>query len=171
MENFKAYSIKAGNHYCTSSGLSIISPNVKISFKLDASCLYDESQIISGWNKLWGFGEMNNQQNSCRVGWRSVKVNDVPVGFKLCSYCHVNGSSHIVKEFSGTFLPNQEIYGDLYWENNNYVVKIANPDGTGVQVQLTPQTRKPSWLTFQQYFYFGGQSVAPHNMILYLRKR
>ena len=158
---YKTYHIKAGNHSCTESGVSFCGYSQKINFKFTTSCIYDEKLLIStGWNKLWGFGALNNSQNSLRIGWRCYTPNDL---FYLCLYAHVSGN-RIEIPINNIKQANQKCYAEIWWASNTYFVKV---DGIIVS---TPQPNKPSWLTFQQYPYFGGNGVAPNNMEILINK-
>jgi hypothetical protein len=159
---FKSYKIKVGQHGTGNVGLC--SSDQQIKFKFTNSCLYDPTNIIPGWNKLWGFGDLNNQQSSCRIGWRCTNNNKII----LCAYCHVNGQI-VTQTFNlEQCLPNVIYYASLRWFNGNYYVAVG--DGVTEEVLLIAQPKKPSWLTFQQYPYFGGQSVAPHDMEFLIEK-
>ena len=162
MADYKSYHIKSGNHSCVESKIAFSSYSQKINFKFTPSCVYDEKLLVStGWNKLWGFSAMFNHQNSLRIGWRCYTPTNQ---FYLCLYAYVN-SNRIEIPVGNIKQALQECYAELWWASNTYYVKI---DGMTVS---TPQPNKPSsWLTFQQYPYFGGDGVAPYDMEILIKK-
>jgi hypothetical protein len=158
-QSYKTYHIKEGQHYCQEHKIALTSYKQEIYFKFTQSCLYDESQLPStGWNKLWGSGQLSNHVNSERIGWRCWNNSKFIVG----SYVYVNSQRIIVP--MDTLDVMEEGHGWLTWEYGNYKVTINSLS------TVTPQPNKPGFWIFQQYPYFGGESVAPHDMDILIKK-
>ena len=161
MAIYTTYTINQGNHEINGTRFGLSGTNIKFMFKLLPSCVYDATTVVPGWNKLWGFTTTDIHGNSARIGWR---IKEGTNKFLLCSYSYVN-KVRIDTPFTGIEIdPNQEVLGEIKWQNNNYVIGV---NGTFI---YTPQPKKPSFLTFQCYPYFGGESVAPHTMQIQIKK-
>lgn len=152
------YHIKQGNHYCEESTIKSSPIRQTIKFKFFQDCLYNESSLpFSGWNKLWGFGDLFGQ-NSNRIGWACKNGTQII----LCQYTHLSGDYYTTS--LGVISTGVEYYAEIYWENGKYKIDVFGPNDLHYSAQQI-KSRKPFW-QIQHFPYFGGNSFAPHDMTI-----
>lgn len=150
------YKINKGNHYCNGIHFGTTSTDQKFRFRFHPDCIYDETLVIPGWNKLYGWSGMGNHENSVRIAW-IVKSGKLYVGY----YCYVNGV-----RIDGDLC---EVLPDVWYEgecsiiNGDYVVRVNTTSHT------VTGGKKP-FIAFINRFYFGGESVAPQTMSVDIEK-
>ncbi len=161
------YIIKAGQHDA-GYNFGIHMPNKTVSKVaiLNSTCTYnhgDNDQLDI--NKLYGFSEgANHQYNSVRFGWRWSIVKQK---FEILAYVYNNGQV-IREEQADTFLGDVEVGQRFYTEvgvsGNYYRLKtIINYKATEKYI-----SRTGSGLGYNLFPYFGGDKVAPHDVIVEL---
>ncbi len=141
--------------------------------RIDESWIYDEKNIIPGWNKLFGLsdGKLINSLkyffknivkgkfkfipphhfNSNRIGWRCVEGK-----IKFCHYCYINKVRYI-KEFDNLYKPNTFIIIKVEINPNGYYVSICGESNF-------VETKRNSNFNWVLNPYFGGRSKSPHKM-------
>ncbi|MGZ8510531.1 MAG: hypothetical protein ACXWWA_09155 [Chitinophagaceae bacterium] len=158
---YVTYLIRKGQHYSDKRPLKTVSTvEMKFYAKFDQSGIYQTVNPANQYdiNKLWGFSEgFNNQYNSARVGWG---YSDGAI--RLYGYVYSKGIRHSKEITSVT--PGQEIYCSIKVSGSNY---IFSANGTSVTLPRGTTASKASG--FQQYPYFGGDEVAPHNVSIFIR--
>ena len=133
---------------------------MKFYAKFDQTAIYTSAIPENQYdiNKLYGFSEgFNNQYNSARMGWGYSNG-----AIRLYGYVYNKGvrySSEIT-----TVLTGQDITCSIKISGSSYII-TAN----GASVTLprgATGTKASGW---QQYPYFGGDEVAPHNIYIYVK--
>jgi hypothetical protein len=139
------------------------------------TCIYDESKLPhSGINKLIGFTRIHHQEklpilkkycNSWLLGWRCVYENDIPK-LKLYSYYDINGKE-FKTELTGEYRFDIPIIINVS-ENNQFVVWNIEQGLKSITVFQPIHLKYPK-LGYKLYPYFGGKSVAPHDMYISIK--
>jgi hypothetical protein len=147
----KTFTIKQGNHYCepTIFGLplhfKISKTDLTFKFLFHNDCIYDDSKVIPGWNKVFGWSTTGIHTNSVRLVWE-CRCGKLWTGY----YYYLNGI-----RYSGDLLQAEpEIWYEGECSINLIRVNDTSKEIIGMQ--------KPC-IAFQCYPYFGGQSVALQN--------
>jgi len=158
----KTYTIKEGRHYCepTLFGLPLhfafSDSDITFRFRLNANCLYDESKIIPGWNKLYGFSSIGIHSNSVRLSWIVIGGRLV-VGY----YAYIDG-----RRFDGDLMiiqPNTWYTGFCKADGLNYIMGV---DGVS---KALPGGKKPI-IAYRAFPYFGGNSTSPQTITIDIEK-
>lgn len=158
---YTTYLIRKGQHYSDKRPLkSVSTAEMKFFAKFDQSAIYQTT--IPGnqldINKLWGFSEgFDNQYNSARMGWGYSYG-----AIRLYGYVYSKGVRYS-KEII-TVVPGQEISCSIKISGSTYIIS-AN----GVSVTLPRGTTTTKASGFQQYPYFGGDEVAPHDISIFIK--
>lgn len=158
---YTTYTIKQGGHYSDKSSLKYVSTaEMKFYAKFDQTAIYTtvipENQYDI--NKLWGFSEgLNNQYNSARMGWGYSNG-----AIRLYGYVYSKGIRYS-KEIT-TAVPGEDITCSIKVSGSTYII-TAN----GISVTLPRGTTTSKASGWQQYPYFGGDEVAPHNIYIYIK--
>lgn len=158
---YNTYTLKKGQHYSDKRPLKYVSvTEMKFFAKFDQTAIYTTTIAENQYdiNKLWGFSEgFDNQYNSARMGWGYSNG-----AIRLYGYVYSKGVRYS-KEIT-TVLPGQDVTCNIKISGSNYII-TAN----GISVTLprgATVTKASGW---QQYPYFGGNEVAPHNVYIYIK--
>jgi hypothetical protein len=158
---FKRYVIYQGNHYCNGWKVELCSSDLNINYSFGTDCAYNEWETISGWNKLYGFSNISlegNHSYSCRLAWRwSSSLNKIIIGY----YTYVSGERKDGE--LDTVSLNSVNYGRTAYWAGCYVIQ-SNEHIKHVLIA------EESVVYYKQNPYFGGQSVAPHDMTIYIKE-
>ncbi len=158
---YVTYLIRQGQHYCDKSALKSVSvTEMKFFAKFDQSAIYQTVDPYNQYdvNKLWGFSEgLNNQYNSARIGWA---YNDGAL--RLYGYVYSIGVRYF-QEIT-TILPGQEISCSIKLSGSTYILS-AN----GISITLPRGSTTTKANGYQQYPYFGGDEVAPHDISIFIK--
>jgi len=155
----QTYTVEEGDHH-SDFPLKIEGRVIDCQVRFTESCRYDPLPK-PGWNKLIGLAvafDINNDDNSARWAWRYDHDTDL---IKLAMYTYVNGERQIKEVYS------VEIgrWVELYIAYNKQLTKWEYY--TGDSEMLGGWVRCPEFK--QKHFrwsglYFGGESVAPHDI-------
>ncbi len=159
---FRTFRIPKGEHKSTRSIESLQSLSLAFQVVFDSTAIYQTKDPIQQFstNKLLGFAECNSfhRENSARFGWQWLNGR-----LEILAYTYVNGTR--IEEFLGIVeigkISNYQIdiTDDSYiFTLNDYPSVIMDRGSTckiGVYYMLFP--------------YFGGQEVAPHDIIIQIR--
>lgn len=171
------YKISKGNHYADGLNFQPVFGKSKAEYLVTfrQSCLYDLGNSNQGdINKLCGWGHLDHRANSVRFGWRCV--GDM---IELCGYLHV-GSSWFGKQPHQVYLfdPKLLIYPERKYqlvinmkevsEHTEYFMGVIDPNTSLYLGKITIKRPKLSWfqkaIGTKNYFYFGGDETAPHDI-------
>jgi hypothetical protein len=154
--HMKKYIIEKGSHYCKGWRFATSPTDLRFRFFFDPSCLYDETEIIPGWNKLYGWSSLSNHSNSVRIGWQ-CRAGLIMTGY----YCYVGGTR--VDGDLTEVLPGKWYEALCKYDNGDFIVSV------GTSAKTIPGARKPA-IAFRGNPYFGGQSEAPHQMEIWIEE-
>lgn len=134
--------------------------------KFDESCRYDlgtDDQFDT--NKLVGIGYLwHHHKDSARFGWRYDADNDM---IEISAYCYLSGR-RIIKSVG--FCKIGEQYGiELYVSKWAYYFSLIQSDtGTIGETEIMHAHNKR--LQYRLAPYFGGTSLAPHDIKIEINK-
>ncbi len=158
---YTTYFIPAGSHYCTISTLkSVKTSEMKFAVKFDSSAIYTTKDPLnqSDINKLYGFSEgFNNQYNSARFGWSwyNKKLN-------IFAYVYKRGV-RAQKRITSVAIGREHTFS-IKVSGASYIFTI-----NGISATMARGLSTATASGYQQYPYFGGDEVAPHNVTILIR--
>lgn len=175
----KAYTIKEGSHSSGFHFRPVIGNSITMvgSFKFNYDCLYDLKNTNNfDMNKLVGFSMGYHMNNSIRIGWR-CKGNDI----ELFSFIHQNGkiitadiNTELINRQStylSTVKPGETIKFSIAKLSKNYcIIQLLDTNNKVLGTNnIWFQTKVAFWnVGYMLYPYFGGNTVAPHEMSIEL---
>ena len=155
---FTTYLIRTGQHYCDQSTLkSVKTSEMKFVARFDSSAIYQSINPINQLdiNKLYGFSEgYNNQYNSTRIGWRWSDG-----ALRLFGYVYKLGVRYSQEITSVPF--NTDINCSIKLSGTNYIITAK-----GISINMPRGSSSITASGYQQYPYFGGDELAPHNIYI-----
>lgn len=155
------YRIAAGGHESDLRSLRLFEEDeMAFQFVFDSSAIYQTSDPANqkDWNKLMGFSDCGSfhQQNSIRLVWRYLEEN-----IEIGEYRYTDG----VRQFSTltAVLPGDTGQAYMGALENRYLIRVNEAE---VERPRNCSSRTGSyWL----YPYFGGDEVAPHDILIQVR--
>jgi hypothetical protein len=141
----------------------------------DSTCLYKLNTIDdSDINKLFGWGISVTSVHSVRFGWNCKSGT----GIDLYAYLHYNGSRWIIPKDSSSnklradligkgFKPGLPIACGIYRSRDALTFEAVQ--GTRKETLVIKFFDFPDGFGFFQYPYFGGNTRAPHRMVITLK--
>ena len=167
----QTFTIKKGAHYPSPNPYSWHSGITELdkSITFDASCFYKlATKDSNDINKLIGWGVGVFSTHSLRFGW-NCKYGK---GIDLYAYIHYKGKRWVIPKDSiiqGSgqligkgFQTNKPI--QCYIEQTDTEIKFIAIQGLKYGVMRLKFRNFPKGGGWYQYIYFGGTSVAPHQM-------
>ena len=160
------YKINKGNHYSSLFTWDRLLPFTGLkaegTFVLDSSCWHERNDIeYTGWNKLCGISQLFGiHQNSGRLVWQPYFERKNR--FRLAGYVYDDGGKWEAQEFM-EIEANVEYHWSVEWRDGFYYFKVSG-------FNKVMFGGKPK-CGVKCYPYFGGRSVAPHNMKIELNYR
>lgn len=154
----KAYTIKAGDHYhkgYLGSFRPVVGKSMKFTLTFDSSCEYETNNPTNQWdiNKAWGFREGISGRNSARIGW-----NWKEEALWVYPYTHVDKMISI--DPPGVQVkPGEPISCEITVSDFKYIFTINRN-----QIVVPRGSNESRFYGLQEYPYFGGDEVAPHNI-------
>lgn len=161
-DGFYAFIINEGSHVSFTALEKLYQSKITFEVKFDSTAIYTLHDNINQGdiNKLYGFTDCGTtvHENSARFGWRYY--ND---SLQLFSYCYANGKR------SWQFLKDIEIDSvftcQIMTHEDEYIFKINDKILAREQRACTSNDTKRMYL----YPYFGGDSVAPHQIKILIK--
>lgn len=152
------YIIKKGNHYSNWFNFplfTIFKRSIKFQFMIDSSSHYTlNNEDDYDWNKLFGLSNSwNHHQSSARICWRRLNEEQ----YQICLYTYDNGVRNISREMT---LDYDTYYGArIIISTNNFYLLFKDSS-------LILPRRSNKLFPFKMVLkpYFGGTSVAPHDI-------
>ena len=148
------YIIKKGKHFANFTWNRLFPFTGK---KVSGSFIFSEECLVqgekSGWNKLTGISSINNHKNSGRLVWMSNGAK-----IRIAGYVYNDGvrsEREIIKVDTDRVYSYSVRYSNGYW-----IFTVDHKEIT--------MSGKLGWWKFRQYPFFGGVSVAPVTMKLWL---
>ena len=156
------YTIKKGHHKASGLHFGVYPGNKVVNYTVnfDDNCWHEAKRIpYSGVNKLCGFTfGFGVHKNSIRVGWKHDKSGKI----NLFAYYYNKGTRHTQELISVE--TGQDVNIELKLSNRTFALSVNE---TAYRFSFDYPWYK--W-GFNCFPYFGGKSVAPHNMNLKLIK-
>ncbi|MEM8939867.1 MAG: hypothetical protein AAGC64_11020 [Bacteroidota bacterium] len=129
----------------------------------DESAIYQTKQTINQHdiNKLYGFSDCNSshKKNSARFGWRWLKG-------KLEIHAYVYSDGNLQSEYVGEIELNQSYFYQIELKDKYYVFSLEGFD----LVFMERSRRCKRGLYYMLFPYFGGDEVAPHDILIQIRR-
>jgi hypothetical protein len=158
---YTTYFIPAGSHYCTTSTLkSVKTSEMRFAVKFDSSAIYKTVDPLnqSDINKLYGFSEgLNNQYNSARFGWSWYNNR-----LNIFAYVYKRGV-RAQKRITSVAIGREHTFS-IKVSGASYIFTI-----NGISATMARGLSTATASGYQQYPYFGGDEVAPHNVTILIR--
>jgi hypothetical protein len=156
---FTEHRIAKGGHSSDKNPVKAVTiTEMKFIVRFDSSAIYQslDTNNQRDINKLYGFSDNNEDHhtNSARIGWRWYN-NEL----QLFGYNYNNTA--VKTQFIKAVSLNKDINCAIKVAAGSY---IFNVDGT--QVTMTRTAPDPQAVGYQLYPYFGGDEVAPHDIII-----
>ena len=159
---FREFRIPKGEHYSNRGIESLQSSSLAFQVIFDSTAIYTTKDPIQQFstNKLLGFADCNSfhHENSSRFGWQWL--NDQ---LEILAYTYVNGEW--IEQFIGTVEIGKVSNYQIYLTDDTYIFTLddypsvfmdrGNTCNIGVYYMLYP--------------YFGGQEVAPHDIMIKIK--
>jgi hypothetical protein len=151
------YIIKKGKHYSNWFNFPFFTTrrSIKFQFMIDSSAHYTfNNEDDYDWNKLFGLSNSwNVHQSSARLCWRRLNEEQ----YQICLYTYDNGIKTISKE---TTLDYDTFYGArIIISSNNFYLIFKD---SSIILPRKSESLLPIKLVLKPYF--GGTSVAPHDI-------
>jgi hypothetical protein len=160
-ENFTTYTIKSGQHSTNSNPKVVNSDELRFQVKFDHTAIYTtkDPSNQADINKLYGFSDCGtqHQQNSARFGWRWY--NDQ---LEILAYCYSNGKREY-KYLTSVDLDKVYDYR-ITAKDNEYIFSV-----NGVMESMARGCTNGG-SKYRLYPYFGGDEVAPHDVLIKIRE-
>jgi hypothetical protein len=161
--------IKKGKHYGSPRILSMHSGiySKRWMVNLHSNCYYYfGNNDDKDWNKLCGWSTDVLNRNSLRVGWRCVDEKT----YELVAYIHVDGKRFTIKGENwnlGKYKFNEWVEVSITHEEDlgNAVFTASVVNGVNQRIVIVPFD-KCMCVGYISNLYFGGNNVAPHDMIV-----
>lgn len=151
------YIIKKGKHYSNWFNFPFFTTrrSIKFEFIIDSSSHYTlNNEDDYDWNKLFGLSNSwNVHKSSARLSWRRLNEEQ----YQICLYTYDNGIRVISKEMN---LDYNTFYGArIIVSTNNFYLLFKD---TSIILPRRSERLFPFKLVLKPYF--GGTSVAPHDI-------
>jgi len=159
MANFETFTIKKGRHYCGFHFSLTTSKELTYDVVFTESCIYrlDDTSKQADVNKLFGLSDnYSHSWDSARIGWRFYEDK-----LELLGYSRNNGQHY--SQHLAFIKPYTEYRCSVKILPNEYQYTIDNTTIT------MARTSKYGGLRYLLYPYFGGESVAPHEIRLRMK--
>jgi len=160
-DNFTIYTIKRGGHSSNSKPALYSGDELRFLAKFDETAIYSTSNSSNqaDINKLYGFSDCGSlhQQNSARFGWRWYD-NEL----EIFAYCYSNGVRAF--KFLTSVDLNKEYEYKIYVTPDEYFFSI-----NGV-IKAMPRSCSDEGSNYRLYPYFGGDEVAPHEIMIRIKE-
>jgi len=157
-DGFIVYKIKKDSHSSGTHFSLTTSKKIECLGILTESCLYDlKSENQLDINKLFGLSDSyNHSDDSARFGWRSLNNN-----IEILTYVRRNNNFYY--ESMGTVEPNEIAYYSIEVQDTQYRFQFNK------KIINIERTSQYSGVRYRLYPYFGGNEVAPHDIIIKLK--
>ncbi len=157
---YKRYEVNKGDHFSGIHYSLLSSSKLIFDAMFDGSCEYNLGNSHQlDINKLYGVSDCNgaHHENSARFGWRwngiieifAYWYNDGILKYELIGTCNVNE----VHRYEIDLLDKHYLFK---YDSKELLTDRFNQCNLGAYYKL--------------FFYFGGQEVAPHDMIAYIKE-
>lgn len=139
--------------------------NIRMRVRFQNGCLYHmDSPKDSDVNKLFGVGFGNHLKYSGRFGWNSIEG-----GIHIYGYVRNNGAIRWDRIMSCP--QNESVDMMLHIADEHYCFTVYRDNGEIHRLNM-PRIRNRLYdlLPYRLYPYFGGTSVAPQDMTIFMEE-
>jgi hypothetical protein len=154
---FNVYKIRGGEHRSMNR---VVTVGDRLSYQVifDRSCLYEfDDEDRYDINKLFGMSDgLTHSNNSCRFGWRSK-------GDSIEIMVYIKSEGKMVIESIGKVGVGDINEYELSIEGSVYRYRI------NTSIYVIDRVSKYEGIRYHLFPYFGGNKVAPHDMIIKMR--
>lgn len=159
---FREFRIPKGEHYSNRGIESLQSSSLAFQVIFDSTAIYKTQDPIQQFstNKLLGFADCNSfhHENSARFGWQWLNGQ-----LEILAYTYVNGAW--IEKFIGTAEIGKVSNYQIYITEQTYIFTLDNFP----PVVMDRGNTCNIGVYYMLYPYFGGQEVAPHDIIIKIR--
>jgi hypothetical protein len=160
---FVKYTIHQGQQYCDrSTYIPVDVSEMKFTVRFDSSAIYTAAIAENQYdiNKLYGFSDnnMDHHQYSARIGWRWTDDS-----LRLFGYVY-NAGTVVSKELSAISI-GSEVNCSIRISDHEYIFSV-----NGITKDLPRLSTTTTGKGYQLFPYFGGNEVAPHDVIIWIRE-
>ncbi|MEP1094102.1 MAG: hypothetical protein ABJG78_03280 [Cyclobacteriaceae bacterium] len=161
-EPYENFTLPEGKHDKGIKAQSLQSSTLRFEAIFDQSAIY-QTQIVENQhdiNKLLGFSDCNSfhHGNSARLGWRWLDGQ-----LEIHAYAYVNGERII--EFVGTVALDMSNSYQIKMTDDAYIFYLEGFD----PVEIKRGNHCDKGLYYMLFPYFGGDEVAPHDILIQIR--
>jgi hypothetical protein len=159
------FKIKKGHHFANFHIGLTFKDVLNFTAVFDDNCVYPYlNKDTNDLNKLYGFSDdWYHMKNSIRIGWRCIDGKTI----ELWGFIHNNGVESW--KYICTVLPNEVIKCQILIYDNQYLLMVYN--GTKSYSITMPRTSNWKFLRYTLHPYFGGNNVAPNDMIITIENK
>lgn len=162
-ENFRIFTIKAGNHYADQRHLeSLQTDQLVFEARFDSSAVYEFSEkgFQDSKNKLLGFSDCNamHHEHSARFAWQWYNNT-----IEIYAYCYNNGNR--IEAYLGSVDPGEIARYSLRLSKNKYIFDFED---SHVEINRDSDCTLGAYVML--WPYFGGEKAAPHDINVYIRR-
>jgi len=171
------YTIKKGKHYANFT-IDRLFPFVKLPLvckvKFSKECWYSRDKVeYTGFNKLLGVSSLNIHNKSARFVWQPDFNNEGVI--RLHAYVYP-GSPHWNELYICDINVDEEFTVELSYLEEGWIFKVYVDDKKHQTSKVYTKHMlgiKPKGIfghLFKAFPYFGGKSVAPNKMNIYINE-
>lgn len=161
-EPYENFILPEGKHSSKIKTQSLQSAFLKFDAIFDQSAIYQTKtkENQHDINKLLGFSGCNSfhHVNSARFGWRWLKGN-----LEIHAYSYVNGER--ITKYIGTVNLDSSYSYQINMTSNSYIFYLEGFD----PVEIERGNHCERGLYYMLFPYFGGDEVAPHDIIIQVK--
>jgi hypothetical protein len=156
--DYQVFLIQKGNHYAESRNSSEVKTNnFRFQVMFDSSAVYKTIDPVNQYdiNKLYGFSDCNSfhQANSARMGWCWVNNQ-----LEIHAYGYKNGLRN--SKFIKAIPIGKPVEMSISLTDSTYVFQVED------KTETLPRACTGTSSGYKLFPYFGGDEVAPHNIVV-----
>ena len=163
--NYKTYKITKGTHRVSAFPKLSNKRNLKYQVLFDSTCQYTCVNPVNQLdiNKLFGFSDCSSHHhsNSARFGWRYYEG-------KIDLFAYVYKDGGLSKDFLASVPLNVPCDLHLYAQDKLYTTSVKSED-VEVNIQVPRSQKKGIW-SYHLWPYFGGDEVAPKDIVIHMKR-
>lgn len=172
----KRYEIKKGKHRSgLHFGLRLFRVcGGQLKFRISNTSAYTLERNQGQINKIggWSLG-LNHHKNSIRIGWESLNKYSYQYLQSYMGYIYYyNRGERKQIRFETPLYYDKDYTVDMYFNRHGTVSVYLFDQGMNIVESVDFPFRYPFHLfTYPLFPYFGGKEPAPHDIVIYLKKK
>lgn len=161
--SFVQYIIGRGGHYSNRNPATAVNyRSQRFIARFDSSVLYTTTNPTNQYdvNKLYGFSDNNehHHRNSARFGWRWSDS-----ALRIFAYVY-NDGARLTREIGAITIGTAHHF-EIEVSDNSYVFSLNE-----IKMIMPRTSRTNTGTGYKLYPYFGGDEVAPHDVLILIRE-